>query len=66
MRLVDQYTKEMAIAELTEMAEKEFSDEEVDHSVADGILLIFLRHNGFADVAEAYEKARTAVGFWYA
>lgn len=36
------------------------------HVDADNILLEFLRGQGFREVVDAYEKARSSVGFWYA
>lgn len=41
-------------------------DAEVAHSLADKILLEFLRDNGAEDVAQAFEEVREEVGFWYA
>lgn len=41
-------------------------DEEVEHGLADAILLRCLRSLGADDVATAFERARDRVGFWYA
>jgi hypothetical protein len=41
-------------------------DNEAVHYAADDLLLNFLRSEGYNDIAEAYERARDRVGFWYA
>ena len=41
-------------------------DTESDHCDADDILVELLKSIGYAQVAEAYERARERVGFWYA
>lgn len=41
-------------------------DSERAHLDADSILLEFLMSQGFREVVDAYEKARSSVGFWYA
>ncbi len=57
-------TQQEAIDALDKKALK--GDNEIAHQIADGVLLDFLRSNGFAAVADAYDKARDDVGFWYA
>lgn len=42
------------------------SDPESAHGEAEDILMAFLKANEFPEVAEAFEKARDRVGFWYA
>ena len=41
-------------------------DWEAAHIKADEILLDYLRATYSTEVAEAYEKARKRIGFWYA
>jgi hypothetical protein len=40
--------------------------EEIGHSQADDILCECLRKLGAPEVADAFERARSRVGFWYA
>jgi hypothetical protein len=41
-------------------------DQESAHVEAEEIVLRLLRHHGFADVADAFERAKDRVRFWYA
>ena len=41
-------------------------DNEYAHCQADKILKEFLRSNGYAKVADAFDEADDRVGFWYA
>lgn len=41
-------------------------DPETSHVLADQVLVDFLRSNGFADVADAFDAASDRIGFWYA
>jgi hypothetical protein len=41
-------------------------DSEAAHSLADKILLEFLKDNGAEDLARTFEEVREDVGFWYA
>ncbi len=57
-------TKDEAIEKLNAI---DHGDIESSHIEADSILLGFLRDNGFADVAAAWESAeKRCDGFWYA
>ena len=47
-------------------AYKDGGDSEQLHFEADGILLAALREAGRGDVADAWERAKTRIGFWYA
>lgn len=38
---------------------------EDDHKAADGILLDFLRANGNGALADAFDRARERLDFWY-
>lgn len=40
-------------------------DPEISHLEADRILVAALRRFGFAEVAEAFERAKETRGFWY-
>lgn len=44
----------------------EDDDPEGAHGMADEILCFFLREAGHEDLAEAFERCRRVVGFWYA
>lgn len=44
----------------------EGTDEEAAHSEAEGVILAYLRSIGEARVADAFERCRDRVGFWYA
>lgn len=59
-------TKDQAVSTLNAIGFPASSDEEADHQNADDILVKFLRANGHKDVADAWERARDRVGFWYA
>ena len=54
--------REIAVTKLDELN----GDPEVDHGNAEKILLEYLRLRGETAVAEAFERARERVGFWYA
>jgi hypothetical protein len=41
-------------------------DAETDHGTAEKILCEYLRFVGAGAVAEAFERAKDRVGFWYA
>ena len=41
-------------------------DNKAAHGEADDILLNELRRAGIEDVADAYDRAQSGVGFWYA
>ena len=41
-------------------------DKEDSHSDADYLLCEALHNNGLGEIAEAWERARERVGFWYA
>lgn len=47
------------------LSELDGRDSEACHKQADQILLAFLRANGNAAVADAWEEAKSRVGFWY-
>jgi hypothetical protein len=51
---------------IAKLADRGGSDPQSDHGHADDILVRYLQHNGAEEIAQAYEEARTAVGFWYA
>ena len=53
-----------AVQKLDEMPKD--GDKEILHDEADLILVELLKENGFTEVVEAYLRARTRVGFWYA
>lgn len=55
-----------AIETLVCIARNGRADRECAHSDADAALVKFLREAGHGEVADAYECAREAVGFWYA
>lgn len=44
----------------------EDGDQEISHGDADNILLQCLREAGLGEVADAWQRARDRVGFWYA
>lgn len=52
-----------AVAELDAMPAD--TDEENAHGEADRILCEVLRESGLNEVADAFERARDRVGFWY-
>lgn len=54
--------REIAVTKLDELN----GDPEGDHGAAEKILLEYLRLRGETAVAEAFERARERVGFWYA
>ena len=41
-------------------------DNAAEHAKADAILLQYLRTYGFNEIADAYERARSRLVFWYA
>ena len=41
-------------------------DPEAAHGHAEGLLMAYLRSWGHGDIADAYERARDRVGFYYA
>lgn len=57
-------TKEEAIEQLKQTSD---CDQEMAHSDADEIILQYLRENGAAEVADAWEESNNRCGgFWYA
>lgn len=56
-------TKEQAVFALDGL---EPGDNEAQHGNAERILLDFLRNNGHTAVADAFERARDRIEFWYA
>ena len=56
-------TETEAINELHLLQE---GDPESAHGRADGILIEFLESSGYPELADAYEDARSRIGFWYA
>lgn len=54
--------REIAVTKLEELN----GDPEEDHIIAERILTEYLRLRGETAVAEAFERARERVGFWYA
>jgi hypothetical protein len=58
-------TKEEAVAKLNALGPPNPSDAAVDHAVAEDVLCAFLRSNGAAEVADAFEAASKRVGFYY-
>ena len=41
-------------------------DKEIAHQMADEIIMAALRFNELRELAEAWEAARSRIGFWYA
>ena len=56
-------TKEEAVRQLNEIS---IGDPEFAHHQADAVLLLFLKENGFEDIADAWRDADDRAGFWYA
>ncbi len=54
---------EVAVRMLDSMPKSK--DAERDHALAENILLAYLRETGSSDVADAYDRARARVPFWY-
>ena len=57
-------TPEEAIRKLSELNVPD-GDNEGIHLLADGILVKFIRENGYPEVAEAWLDLREDVEFWY-
>lgn len=57
-----------AVRKLTDMVDdpEQGNDPEHAHIEADEIILGVLRHVGEGSVADAFERARTSIAFWYA
>ena len=51
-----------AVAQLNDLD----GDPETSHSMADEILLDYLKSIGDVSLADAFERARKRIGFWYA
>lgn len=58
-------TQEQAMQELAKIGRGGFTCSEEGHGHADHVVLQFLRDNGFAQVADAWDAAQERVGFWY-
>jgi len=58
-------TQEQAVQELETIGRGGHTHSEEAHLHADRMILQFLRDNGFAQVADAWDAAQERVGFWY-
>jgi len=41
-------------------------DPEIAHGTAEDIIMNYLRHEGYSELADAFDRAVDRCGFWYA
>lgn len=51
---------------LRDLLDAKKNDNELDHEIADQVLLDCLKDNGFHSIVELYEKLKDKFIFWYA
>ena len=63
---MDVVQRQLLYAAINKLDDLSTGDPEASHSDADDIICEFLRGVGYGDAADAFDRANSRVGFWYA